>query len=189
MNPPDEPSWSADTTPIGRGTEKFEAVVELPRDNPQGSLLLRGARVITMRGDEIIENADILIRDNRISKVGSRGSFDIPADAHVVDLSGSTIVPGFIDMHPHWYDIRRGVLDPDFRPVALQLLGDDHRQRRHAPLAHLGARVADQDRIVGIDRDPGVDLVGVVGVAVPGLRRDGGGYALSDPTGDSVLRT
>jgi len=28
-----------------------------------------------------------------------------------MDLTGKTIVPGFIDMHAHWFNIRRGILD------------------------------------------------------------------------------
>ncbi|HEX4243649.1 MAG TPA: amidohydrolase family protein [Steroidobacteraceae bacterium] len=87
--------------------------LDFPRATPRGTVLLRGAKVITMRGDQIIENADILVHDNRFGKIGSRGSFDVPADARVVDVSGTTIVPGFVDLHPHWFNVRRGVLDPD----------------------------------------------------------------------------
>jgi Tol biopolymer transport system component len=101
-------AWAGTSAP-----QEINASVEFPRATSRGTILLRGAKTITMHGDEVIENADILIRDNRIQKVGSRGSFDIPSAAHVVDVSGSTIVPGFIDMHPHWFDIRRDILDPD----------------------------------------------------------------------------
>src|SRR5690606_31387940 len=84
-----------------------------PRDDPRGNLVLRGARVITMRSDEAIENADILVRDGRIAAVGARGSFAVPADASVRDVAGKTIVPGFIDIHDHVADIRRDVLSMD----------------------------------------------------------------------------
>src|SRR5690606_25791002 len=56
--------------------------VSAPRDIPQGTVLLRGARAITMRGTEIIENADVLVRNNRIVSVGPRG--EAPADARVI---------------------------------------------------------------------------------------------------------
>ena len=91
--------------------ESFEAVVELPRDVPQGSVVLSGARVITMVGDEVLESADILVTNNRITAVGASGSIDIPDGADVVDVTGKTIVPGFIDSHAHWFEIRRGILD------------------------------------------------------------------------------
>jgi imidazolonepropionase-like amidohydrolase/Tol biopolymer transport system component len=71
------------------------------RDIPQGEVVLRGARAITMRGDEVIENADIVVRNNRITAVGARGQVQVPSDARVIDVSGKTIVPGFIDTHAH----------------------------------------------------------------------------------------
>ena len=82
-----------------------------PRHTPSGQAVLRGARVITMHGDEVLENADILVKDNRIVSVGKSGSLTVPAEAKVIDVAGKTIVPGFIDVHPHWTEIRRGVLD------------------------------------------------------------------------------
>ena len=54
-----------------------------------------------MRGDEIIENADVLVRNNRIASVGRRGTVQVPSDAEVIDVSGKTIVPGFVDTHAH----------------------------------------------------------------------------------------
>lgn len=50
-----------------------------------------------MNGREIIENADVVIRDDRIVAVGPAGSSPSPANARVIDVTGKTIVPGFID--------------------------------------------------------------------------------------------
>ncbi len=93
------------------GVQHFDADLEFPRYSPSGTVLLRGGKVITMKGDEIIQNADIVVKDNRITAVGRRGSIAIPADAQVINVKGATITPGFIDLHPHWLEIRRGVLD------------------------------------------------------------------------------
>jgi Tol biopolymer transport system component/imidazolonepropionase-like amidohydrolase len=71
------------------------------RDIPQGEVVLRGGRTITMRGDEIIENADILIRNNRIVAVGARGSVQVPTNARVIDVAGKTVIPGYVDTHAH----------------------------------------------------------------------------------------
>ncbi|HMB93527.1 MAG TPA: amidohydrolase family protein, partial [Rhodothermales bacterium] len=71
------------------------------RDMPEGVAVLRGARVITMRGDEVIENADIVVRNNRIEAVGASGSVTVPDGAEVIDVAGKTIVPGFVDTHAH----------------------------------------------------------------------------------------
>ncbi|TVR34383.1 MAG: amidohydrolase [Balneolaceae bacterium] len=75
--------------------------IKLDRDIPEGVLALRGANVITMNGYEIIENADLVIRNNRIEAVGERGSVEIPSGAEVMDVSGKTIIPGFVDTHAH----------------------------------------------------------------------------------------
>ncbi len=91
--------------------EQFSVTIEGPRYRPQGTVVLRGGRVITMRGDETIPNADIVVKDNRITGVGRRGAASVPAGAKIVDVAGTTIVPGFVDVHPHWFEIRRGVLD------------------------------------------------------------------------------
>ena len=62
-----------------------------------------------MNGDEVLKNADIVVEDNRIKRVGAKGS--VPSGAKVIDMAGKTIVPGFVDTHAHWTEIRRGILD------------------------------------------------------------------------------
>lgn len=91
--------------------EKIVAMVEEPRKMPHGTLVLRGAQIITMRGDEVLQDADVVVTGNRIAGVGPRGSVRIPAGAKILDVRGKTVIPGFIDMHDHWKTIRREVLD------------------------------------------------------------------------------
>ncbi len=76
--------------------------VQAKRDTPEGMIVLRGATAITMNGDEIIRNADILVENNRIKEVGARGSFEIPSGTEIMDMSGKTVVPGFVDTHAHF---------------------------------------------------------------------------------------
>lgn len=75
--------------------------VSFARDLPQGVAVFRGARVITMRGDEVLEDADLVVRGHRIEAIGARGSVAIPDGADIVDVAGRTIVPGFVDTHAH----------------------------------------------------------------------------------------
>jgi Tol biopolymer transport system component len=75
--------------------------VTMPRDVPRGSVVLRGGRVLTMKGHEIIENADVVVTDNRIVAVGKRDSVTVPEGATVIDVSGQTLLPGFVDTHYH----------------------------------------------------------------------------------------
>ncbi|MGH7540666.1 MAG: amidohydrolase family protein [Gemmatimonadota bacterium] len=85
----------------GYRAEERRIVIEAPRDVPEGTVVLRGARVITMRGDEVIESADVLVVNDRIRAVGPSGQVEVPEGAEELDLSGTTIVPGFVDTHAH----------------------------------------------------------------------------------------
>jgi Tol biopolymer transport system component len=91
--------------------EEIEAVIERPRHIPKGVIALRGARVITMRDEEVIPDAEIVITDNRITALGRRGSVTVPEGARLFDVNGMTIMPGIVDVHAHWFEIRHGVLD------------------------------------------------------------------------------
>ncbi|MEA2491936.1 MAG: hypothetical protein QOH21_3728, partial [Acidobacteriota bacterium] len=70
-------------------------------DVPSGSLALTGARIITMRGDEVIENGTVIIDGNRITAIGPSSSVSVPAGATTVDVAGKTIMPGIVDVHWH----------------------------------------------------------------------------------------
>ena len=75
--------------------------VEAQRDFPDGFGVLRGGRVVTMRGNQVIENADLIVQGNRILDIGRRGTVQFPDFARIFDVSGTTIVPGFVDTHAH----------------------------------------------------------------------------------------
>jgi Tol biopolymer transport system component len=92
-----------------KNVEEIAVDLEVPRKTPKGTVVLRGATVVTMKGDEVLKNADIVVENNRITRVGAKGS--VPAGAKVIDVTGKTIVPGFVDTHAHWTEIRRGILD------------------------------------------------------------------------------
>lgn len=83
--------------------QRMEFVVERPRARPRGSVLLTGARVITMKGDEVIARGDVLVTDNRIAGVGRRGSLRPPAGTRTIDVAGKTIMPGLVDAHAHMW--------------------------------------------------------------------------------------
>ena len=77
---------------------RIEVIAE--RDTPEGQILLQNARVITMNGEEVLENTDILIENNRIVQVGK--NLEAGRRVTVMDMSGKTIVPGFVDTHSHF---------------------------------------------------------------------------------------
>ena len=85
----------------GYKPDEHRITVTAARDVPRGAVVFRGAKAITMKGHEIIENADVVVRDSRIVGVGARGSVPVPDGARVIDVSGRVIMPGFVDTHYH----------------------------------------------------------------------------------------
>lgn len=94
-----------DATGVG-DPQRLEFVVERPRAKPSGSVLLSGARIITMKGDEVIARGDVLVTGNRIAAIGARGSVRAPAGTRTIDVSGKTIMPGLVDAHAHMWPPR-----------------------------------------------------------------------------------
>lgn len=77
--------------------------ITVQKDIPTGKVLLQNARIITMKGDEVIERGDVLIENARIKHVGAVGSISVDASVQKMDLSGKTIIPGFVDTHAHMW--------------------------------------------------------------------------------------
>ena len=93
---------TTDTTSIAIGPK-------LKTDVPDGKIAFKNVRIITMKGDEVLENATILINGNKISAIGKAADVMIPADAKIFDLTGKTIIPGIIDVHAHLHPASSGV--------------------------------------------------------------------------------
>jgi Tol biopolymer transport system component/imidazolonepropionase-like amidohydrolase len=98
--------------------ETFTIPLQVPRGMPQGTLYLRGARLVTMNGEEIIERGDILIENNRIKAIGPSSGMHAPANAKVVDVRGKTIIPGFVDIHAHLHTDRPEMTDEEWSYAA-----------------------------------------------------------------------
>jgi Tol biopolymer transport system component len=83
--------------------DENQVSVYFTKDNPTGTMLLKNARIVTMNNDEIIENGDILIVNNRIKAVGKTGTLSPPSGTKEIDCSGKTVTPGFVDTHSHMW--------------------------------------------------------------------------------------
>lgn len=96
---------SPDTTESGVNPlvpgESIDTDLVVERARPAGTVALTGARVVTMRGDRVIENATVVVRGRRIERVGPADAVSIPEEAEVRDLTGKTIIPGLVDVHAH----------------------------------------------------------------------------------------
>ncbi len=68
-------------------------------DQPSGRIAFTEARIVTMRGDEVIDQGTVVVDGAHIVAIGE--NVEVPDDALVVDASGKTIIPGIIDAHAH----------------------------------------------------------------------------------------
>jgi cytosine/adenosine deaminase-related metal-dependent hydrolase len=75
-------------------------------------ILIRGGIVLT-QDDALGElpNADVLIEDDKIAKVGPNIQ---AADAKVIDAAGDIVIPGFIDTHRHTWETSIRTCAPDY---------------------------------------------------------------------------
>src|SRR4030095_2879990 len=67
--------------------------------------VLTNARILTMNNRQVV-NGTVVVKGSRIECVGVCPSTGID---RVIDASGKTIVPGFVDMHAHHYREWRGM--------------------------------------------------------------------------------
>src|SRR5256886_2626829 len=66
-----------------------------------GSTVIRAGTLIDGKSNSPRHDQVIVIRGNRIESVSNASSSNMPADAKVIDLSHSTVLPGLIDSHTH----------------------------------------------------------------------------------------
>ena len=85
---------------------------QVPFAAREGKIAFTGVRVITMNGDQVIEDGVVVIDGNRIAAVGSRVDTPIPKDAKLILAGGMTIMPGIVDVHWHGSE-GRGEIVPE----------------------------------------------------------------------------
>ncbi|MCW8832056.1 MAG: amidohydrolase family protein [Colwellia sp.] len=91
-NPAEKPSPTVMQTYLGYSKKV---------DKPSGVIAFVGGKVITMEGEQVIENGVVLVEGNIIKAMGTQAQVDIPSSAKVIDITGKSIMPGLIDAHAH----------------------------------------------------------------------------------------
>jgi hypothetical protein len=72
-----------------------------PAQNNPRVLALRGGTLIDVVSGKETSDSLIVIRGDRIDRVGPAASTPLPEDAEILDARGKWIVPGLIDSHAH----------------------------------------------------------------------------------------
>lgn len=95
--------------------------LSVPRPVVRGAILLHNAQVVTMDGDRVLPNGDVVVRDARIACVAPVGGCDTAGVLRRLDLTGKSIIPGLVDMHAHHTNVPNGIVVPQHRTAALDL--------------------------------------------------------------------
>jgi len=102
-----------------------------PTERPEGGgdagvTVIRAGTLLDGRSDPPRRNQVIVVRGRRIEAVGDAASTRGPAGATIIDLSGSTVLPGLVDSHTHVFlqgeDPKEGGYDAQLlmAPLALR---------------------------------------------------------------------
>ena len=76
-------------------------IVSVTHAQQFGVVALTGARLFDGTGSAPIERATLILRNGRVEAAGAANAVSIPGGAERIDLTGKTIVPGFINAHGH----------------------------------------------------------------------------------------
>lgn len=90
-------------------------------DKPKGTIAFTNARIITMKGDEVIEDGTVIVEDNLIKAIGKSGDVKVASGTQTIDCKGKTIMPGFIDAHAHGNHFRYGLTPQQHWPYFTNL--------------------------------------------------------------------
>src|SRR6266478_6957967 len=70
-----------------------------PQPGPPRVFAIKAGKLVDPEKGTTAANQIILVRGRKIEAVGS--NVQIPADAQIIDLSKSTVLPGLFDAHTH----------------------------------------------------------------------------------------
>ena len=62
---------------------------------------IKGSALIDGTGSPPVQNATVVVVDDRIQDAGPADKVSVPADAEVIDARGMVLLPGLIDCHDH----------------------------------------------------------------------------------------
>jgi imidazolonepropionase-like amidohydrolase len=114
------------------------------QDTPHRRIAIRAARLISGKGDAVLNNAVVEVEDDKIVAVGA--GLAVPPDAELIDLGDATLLPGLIDAHTHLLTEMDGTKLLDGDAEMLRIVATESTAVR----ALLGAKSAREDLEAGI---------------------------------------
>ena len=87
---------------IGMSAQKMIKEVNAAEIAKGNSVIaVTGARIIDGNGGKPIENGTVVVINGKIAEVGPKEKIKVPQGASVIDGTGMSLMPGFIDAHFH----------------------------------------------------------------------------------------
>ena len=69
--------------------------------NSADMTVFKNVNLVPMTEEKILENQTVLVKGDRIFKIGPSNEVKIPPNARVIDGQGAYLMPGLADMHVH----------------------------------------------------------------------------------------
>ncbi|GAA4439047.1 amidohydrolase family protein [Pontibacter saemangeumensis] len=79
----------------------FNGRAQEPVHSSERQIVFRAVNVIPMDREQVLQNQDVVVKDGKITALGSSGKVKYSKDALVVDGSGKYLMPGLAEMHAH----------------------------------------------------------------------------------------
>ena len=110
--------FASPATFVSQDTGKQPGSIRPSPPQGKGVVAIRAARLIDGTGAAPINNAILIVTDDKITSLGSSADVRVPAGARIIDLGDVTLLPGFIDAHTHI--VGRVLGDPDIENATLR---------------------------------------------------------------------
>ena len=148
------------TTANGSGKDDAawsERIARALAHQPRGDLVIRNARLFDPRDLSVTPGTSVLVRGDRIVRVGPDADIKPSAGAEIIDAHGRFLMPGLWDNHQHLADSEGGALDLANGVTSARDMANDtdtfpQRVARYDDGTELGPRVLKAGIIDGTGR-------------------------------------
>lgn len=76
---------------------------ELKADNTPKNIAIINVTIIPMNKELVLHDQTIVIENGKIKQIGDASKIKLPANCKTIDGKGKYLVPGFFDMHAHFF--------------------------------------------------------------------------------------